>query len=271
MTSTDSSEVPSYPGLLTLRDRNAIVLGAGQGIGSQAAHALAQAGARVLCVDLDPALAQEAADEVKGLAWSGDATSDADVQRLWAYAEQELGRVHTLVDIIGMSRYQPLLDTTDEDWDWHQNIVLRHAVLALRHGGRHMKEHGGGTFTFVSSVSGIGGAEMHSAYGAAKAALMSLVRSAAVELGPHSIRVNAVAPGIVWTPRVSAYLGEPGRLRNVANTPLRDVATPADIAGPLLFLSSDLSRYVSGQTLTVDGGVGAKFPYPMPDMDAAPH
>jgi len=128
-----------------------------------------------------------------------------------------------------------------------------------------MKEHGG-TLTFVASVSGLTGAPEHAAYGAAKAGLMSLVRSGAVELGPYGIRVNAVAPGVVWTPRVSGYLGEAGRKHNSENAPLRRVALPADIASALLFLSSDLAGYVNGQVLTVDGGVSAKFPYSVPDV-----
>jgi NAD(P)-dependent dehydrogenase (short-subunit alcohol dehydrogenase family) len=95
---------------------------------------------------------------------------------------------------------------------------------------------------------------------------MSLVRTGAVEMGPSGIRVNAVAPGVVWTPRVSAFLGETGRVSNTENTPLRRVAQPADIAAAILFLASDLSSYVTGQTLVVDGGVGAKFPYPMGNL-----
>jgi NAD(P)-dependent dehydrogenase (short-subunit alcohol dehydrogenase family) len=122
---------------------------------------------------------------------------------------------------------------------------------------------GGGTMTFVASVSGFTSAPRHAAYGAAKAALMALVKSAAVELGPKGIRVNAVAPGVVWTPRVSAFLGEAGKERNSANAPLRRVAQTANIASALLFFTSDLAGYVSGQTLVVDGGVSAKFPYPM--------
>jgi NAD(P)-dependent dehydrogenase (short-subunit alcohol dehydrogenase family) len=118
---------------------------------------------------------------------------------------------------------------------------------------------------FVASVSGLTAAPQHAAYGAAKAGLMSLVRSAAVELGPSGVRTNAVAPGVVWTPRVSAYLGEAGKQRNAENAPLRRVAQTSDIAGALLFFVSDLSAYVNGQTLTVDGGVGMKFPYPLPD------
>ena len=117
---------------------------------------------------------------------------------------------------------------------------------------------------FVASVSGLTSAPLHAAYGAAKAGLIGLVKSAAVELGPLGVRVNAVAPGVVWTPRVSGYLGEEGRKTNAANAPLRRVALPADIAAALLFLVSDLASYVSGQTLVVDGGVSAKFPYPLP-------
>ena len=131
---------------------------------------------------------------------------------------------------------------------------------------RLLAEHGG-VMTFVASVSGITSAPNHAAYGAAKAGLMSLVRTAAVELGPMSVRVNAVAPGVVWTPRISEYLGEAGEARNRANTPLQRVAQPADIAAAILFLCSDLASYVTGQTLVVDGGVSAKFPYPMADGD----
>ena len=92
---------------------------------------------------------------------------------------------------------------------------------------------------------------------------MSLVRSMAVEMGPAGVRANCVAPGVVWTPRVSGYLGEKGREGQSQNTPLGRVALPADIAAAALFLASDLAGYVTGQTLVVDGGVGVKFRYPM--------
>ena len=264
MTRSDNSTVPDYPGLLRLDGRGFVVLGAGQGIGRQATHALASVGARCVCVDLDPELARDIAAETGGIAWTGDATKRDDATRLFDDASTALGgRIHGIVDIIGMSRYGNLLDIDDEEWSWHHNIVLRHAFLALQLGGRKMAATGGGVMTFVASVSGLTGAPRHAAYGVAKAGLMSLVRSGALELGPLGIRVNAVAPGVVWTPRVSAYLGDEGREKNAANTPLRRVALPADIAAALLFLSSDLAGYVNGQVLTVDGGVSAKFPYPM--------
>jgi NAD(P)-dependent dehydrogenase (short-subunit alcohol dehydrogenase family) len=264
LTRTDDTEVPDYPGRLRLDGRGVVVLGAGQGIGRQATHALASVGARTFCVDLDEGLAVDVADEVGGTPWSGDATTRDGAERCFADAESALGRVDGIVDIIGMARYAELLDIDDESWAWHHDIVLRHAYLAMTVGGRAVARAGGGFMAFVASVSGLTGAPLHAAYGAAKAGLIALVRSAAVELGPSGIRVNAVAPGVVWTPRVAAFLGEDGRRRNADNTPLRRVALPADIASALLFLASDLAAYVTGQTLVVDGGVSAKFPYPMP-------
>ncbi len=263
MTRTDDSPIPDYPGLLSLKGRGFVVLGAGQGIGRQATHALSSVGATVFCVDREPDLAEEVAQEVGGRPGSGDATSRSDADRLFAEAQAALGRIDGVVDIIGMAQYTPLVELDDAGWDWHFDIVLRHAFLAMQLGGRAMAESGGGVMVFVASVSGITSAPLHSAYGAAKAGLMSLVRTGAVELGPSGIRVNAVAPGVVWTPRVSAFLGDEGRRRNEANTPIGRVALPADIASAILFLASDMSGYVNGHTLVVDGGVGAKFPYPM--------
>jgi NAD(P)-dependent dehydrogenase (short-subunit alcohol dehydrogenase family) len=259
----DTTPVPDYTGLLRLDGRRFVVLGAGQGIGRQAVHALANAGARVACVDLEPDRAAQVADEIHGVAVTGDATRRDDATRIYTEATGALGGIDGMVDIIGMARYASLVDLSDEDWDWHFDIVLRHAYLAMQLYGRALGEGGGGAMVFVASVSGITSAPTHGAYGAAKAGLMSLVRTAAVELGPTGVRVNAVAPGVVWTPRVSEFLGEEGRVRNEANTPLRRVAQPADIAAAILFLASDLSAYVSGHTLVVDGAVGAKFPYPM--------
>jgi NAD(P)-dependent dehydrogenase (short-subunit alcohol dehydrogenase family) len=266
VTSVDDSPVPDFAGLLRLDGRRFVLVGAGQGIGRQAAHALSSVGASVFCIDVDPDLASEIADEVGGVAGSGDATARADAERMFGEAQDAFGGLDGVVDIVGMARYDNLVDLTDDDWNWHFDICLRHAYLAMQLGGRALAAGGGGAMVFVASVSGITSAPRHSAYGAAKAGLMSLVRSGAVELGPSKVRVNAVAPGVVWTPRVSGFLGDEGRARNVQNTPLRRVALPADIAAAILFLASDLSAYVSGQTLVVDGGVGAKFPYPMADL-----
>ena len=265
MTDLDRTQVPRYRDLLDLGGKRFVVAGAGQGIGRQTTHALAQAGARVLCIDYDGDAANHVAAEVDGVPYVADVRKRDDIEGAFAAAHAELGGVDGVVDIVGMARYGPLLETSDEDWDWTFGMVLRHAFLLAQIGGRAMAD-AGGVMTFIASVSGITSAPHHAPYGAAKAGLVSLIRTAAVELGPRGIRANGVAPGVVWTPRISALLGEKGRAGQADNAPLRRVAQPADIAAAALFLSSDLASYVTGQVLVVDGGVSAKFPYGMNDI-----
>jgi len=270
--------VPDYPGLLRLDGRGFVVAGAGQGIGRQTAHALAQAGARVLCIDNVEEAARQVASEVDGVPCVADMREREDVERALGQAQQSFGRLDGIVDIVGMARYAQLLEVSDEDWDWTFQMVLRHAFLLAQVGGRMMVAQGdpsaagddgvrgrggAGAMVFIASVSGLTSAPLHAPYGAAKAGLISLIRTAAVELGPLGVRVNGVAPGVVWTPRVSQLLGDQGRHDNAANTPVRRIAEPRDVAGACLFLMSDLADHLTGQVLTVDGGVSAKFPYPL--------
>ena len=116
----------------------------------------------------------------------GDVTQRAEVERLFADARDALGgRIDGVVDIVGMAQYASLLDTTDELWDWHHDIVLRHAWLAMQRFGRAMAADGGGSWSSSRRCRASPAAPLHAAYGAAKAGLMALVRSAAVELGPR--------------------------------------------------------------------------------------
>jgi NAD(P)-dependent dehydrogenase (short-subunit alcohol dehydrogenase family) len=264
MTSTDDTPVPQYRDLVRLDGRGFVVVGAGQGIGRQTSHALAQAGAKLFLIDNQQELAKEIADEVKGTPWSADARDRGEVERAIKEARKTLGRIHGLVDIVGMAKWGELLDVSDEDFDWTFGMVLRHAFLFSQAAGRAMAEDGGGVMTFVASVSGITSAPKHAPYGAAKAGLMSWVRTLAVELGPKGIRANAVAPGGVLTPRVSQLLSDEMKEAAAKNVPLMRMAVPSDIASAILFLSSDLASFVSGATLIVDGGVEAKFGYAVP-------
>lgn len=147
MTRTDNSEVPDYLGRLRLDGRAMVVIGAGQGIGRQACHALASAGARVACVDREADLAQDVATEVGGVAFVGDAVQRREAERLFAEAGLSLGPIHGVVDIVGMAHYANLVEVTDEEWDWHLDIVLRHAYLAMQLGGRAMAAGGGGRWS----------------------------------------------------------------------------------------------------------------------------
>ncbi len=260
MALTDDTPVPDYANLLRLDGRGVVVLGAGQGIGRQATHAAAALGARVVCIDADHDRAASVAQEIAGTALSGDATKPDDMTRVLTEAATTLGRIDALVDIIGMPRYIPIMDLSDEDWDFQLDISLRQAFHAMRAGGRIMRETGGGAMAFVSSISGTTGAPRHAAYGAAKAGLNSLIRSAAHEMARHGIRVNGVAPGLTWTPRIAASMDEAAHATAMKSIPLRRPGQPSDIAGALLFLISDLSAYITGQTIIVDGGATAGFP-----------
>ncbi|MDB6002907.1 MAG: short-chain dehydrogenase/reductase [Rhizobacter sp.] len=258
-TGLDTSEVPDYAARLRLDGRSFLVGGAGFGMGRQAAHALAQAGARVTCVDIVGERAAAVAAEVGGTACTADLTRAVDVQRAVNATLDAGGGLNGVVCVIGESRWRAVAKTPDEDWDWAFDQNLRHAFLLLRHAAPVLEQQGGGSFTFVSSISGTTSAPFHSGYGAAKAALIQLARSAAIELRDAGIRVNTVAPGPTATPRMQEAVGA------VADGTLAGWGATADIAGTLLFLSSGLAGHVTGQTLTVDGGTTSDYPLPIPD------
>ncbi|MGO9877538.1 MAG: SDR family NAD(P)-dependent oxidoreductase [Acidimicrobiia bacterium] len=245
-----------------LEDKHAFVAGVGSGIGGACVRTLAAAGARVTCFDVDATAARDAAQAVgvNGLAVTGDGRRLDDVQRAFGAAVDTFGPVGVAVDVIGEARWGRTIDLDDTAWDDSFDLVLRHFFNVARVAGRHMAAQGAGAIVAIASVSGLRSAPLHGPYGAAKAGLMSLVRTLAVELGGDGVRVNAVAPGAVLTPRVAAMMNEARRVESAASIPLGRLATPDDIARAVAFLSSDLASYITGQTLAVDGGATAQFP-----------
>jgi NAD(P)-dependent dehydrogenase (short-subunit alcohol dehydrogenase family) len=257
----ERSPVANYANPASLEGRGFVVLGAGQGIGRQTSHALAQEGARVLCVDRDQALADSISSEVKGIACVADVTARADVERVFAEAVVHFGdTLSGLVDIVGIADIRTLPDTDDASWNRNFDLNVRHAYLAIQIGARAMAK--GGSMVFVSSISGTLSIENEVSYGAAKAALNHLVRGAAHELGPQNIRVNAVTPGFVRTPRLLAALSEDFWTGLKSYIPLRRAAEPSDVAKAILFLASDMSAYVTGAVIPIDGGLSTVAPVP---------
>jgi NAD(P)-dependent dehydrogenase (short-subunit alcohol dehydrogenase family) len=251
-----------YLSLLRLDGRGFVVLGAGQGIGEQAVHALAQAGARVLCVDRDEQLAREVAESAGGVACAADVTSRTDMQRVFETGRSVFGRVHGLVDIVGVAGIKPFSAVDDAAWDLQFDIVLRHAYLAIQVGGEMMAADGGGSMAFVGSLSGHRGVPNQTAYAVSKAALHHLVRCAGAEYGRRQVRINAVAPGFVRTPRLNQRLGDEAWEAIGKVIPIGRPATVAEIAGPLLFLASDLSAHMTGEVIAVDGGASVMAAFP---------
>lgn len=260
-----AEEVTDLPARFRLDGRRYVVLGGGRGMGKHTSHSLAQLGAQVVVVDSDQERAYAVAADIGdgAVARVVDATSDGDMSAL----AEEIGEVDGVVDVIGIARYEALLDVSEKDWMWEHDIVLRHAWLTVRHFGRRLAQQGTGTLTFVASVSGLSSAPGHGAYGVFKAGLVSLVRTAAVELGPSGVRVNAVAPGFVLTPRMAEVLDAAQLENSRAAAPLARLTTPADIAAGITFLVSDLAAAVTGQTLVIDAGATSSYPYRMGGLE----
>jgi NAD(P)-dependent dehydrogenase (short-subunit alcohol dehydrogenase family) len=209
-----------------------------------------------MCVDRESSRAEAVATEVGGIPETGDVTLRRDMVRIFDQARNEFGDdLHGIVDIVGIANISKIGVIDDEAWDQQFDIVLRHAYLTIQMGSKMLAARGGGTMVFVGSISGIVSVVNQAIYGTAKAALHHLVRCAAHELGAQGIRINAIAPGFVRTPRLLERLSEQFWRQVSDANPMRRVAIPADIAGAVLYLSSDLAGYVTGNVMTLDGGM----------------
>jgi NAD(P)-dependent dehydrogenase (short-subunit alcohol dehydrogenase family) len=265
MPKPEQTPVGDFTNPTRLDGRGFVLLGAGQGIGRQTAHALAQSGAKVLCVDREEELAVAVAREIDGDFITGDVTQRDFMNSVFARAGEKFGRAFDgIVDIVGMADVRLLADIDDDAWRRQFDIILRHAYLAIQIGAAAMRS--GGSMVFVSSIAGELSVEKEVVYGAAKAALNHLVRTAAHELGPRGIRVNAVSPGFVRTPRLLAALDDAFWRKAEEAIPLRRTATPADIAKAILFLASDMSTCMTGAIVTIDGGVSNVAALPTPPL-----
>ena len=246
---------------LPLSGRLAVVTGATGGLGSACARALAGAGAgtALLARSAGPLEALAAELEAAGgraLAVPCDVTDPDAVAEAFA----ALDSPDVLVTCAGGNRPQPFLDVTAEDLDWSWRLNVRGAFLCSQAAARRMVAAGrGGALVHVSSQMGHVGAELRTAYCAAKHAVEGLVRASAVELAPHGIRVNSVAPTFVETPMTRPFLAEPrARAAIVERIPLGRLGTPEEVAAAVLFAASPASSLMTGASLVVDGGWTAR-------------
>ncbi len=245
---------------IDLSNRVALVTGGSRGIGRAVAQILARAGARV-AVDYvrDARAAESLVEEVRSaggeaVALAGDVSQAPAARALVESTVAAWGRLDILVNNAGIWEEDRAGEGDLEVWERTLAINLRGAFLVTDASVPHL-EKTRGSVLFVSSTAGQRGEAGHSAYAATKGGLISYTKSLAAELGPRGIRVNCVAPGWVETDLTRDALSDPGRRRDIeASIPLGRVAQADDIAGPVLFLVSDLARHIQGEVLNVNGG-----------------
>jgi NAD(P)-dependent dehydrogenase (short-subunit alcohol dehydrogenase family) len=234
-----------------LDGRVALVTGAGGGLGAACADALAGAGASLVLVGRTAGPLHAVAERTGGRAEVCDVTDAPALRDLIG----SLPSVDVLVTCAGGNRPQPFLDVDDETLGWSWGLNVRGAFVAAQAAARRMMAVEGGAIVFVTSQMGHVGAPLRSVYCAAKHALEGLTKALAVELAPHGIRVNAVAPTFVETPMTAPLMSTPAARREiVGRIPLGRLGTPQEVAEAVLFAASPASSLMTGSSIVIDGG-----------------
>jgi NAD(P)-dependent dehydrogenase (short-subunit alcohol dehydrogenase family) len=250
--------------LFSLEGKVAIITGAASGIGLATARRLAEMGASIALLDINEAKGKEAAEEIKSLGKKArffrcDVTSDSDCKKTTEDVYQEFGKIDILFNNAGVTRRKNIVELSEEEWDLVLNVNLKSVYLLSRHVIPRMIEDGGGSIINTGSGWGLKGGPNAAAYCAAKGGTVNLTRAMAIDHGRQGIRVNCVCPGDTDTDLLhdeAAQLGvdDAEFMKEAADRPLHRVGLPEDIANAVLYFASDMSRWVTGSVLVVDGG-----------------
>jgi NAD(P)-dependent dehydrogenase (short-subunit alcohol dehydrogenase family) len=245
-----------------IEGRVAVITGGASGIGLGIARRFVAEGAAVVLGDINEATLQSSVSELGDAATSlrTDVMAEDDVVALCELALERHGRLDIGVNAAGLGAYASCVDQDTATWDIVMAVNLRGVMLSMKHEARAMTAAGnGGSIINIASLNAIQPAEGMGLYCATKAAVDMYSRCAAMELGPHGIRVNSIAPGLVDTP-LAALLNQTPAIHAafVENAPLGRTGTPDDIAGVALFLASDDAEWITGDLLKVDGGAHTK-------------
>jgi len=250
--------------LISLEGKTALVTGAASGIGRGIASRLAEFGAAVVLLDIDEKKGLEATGEIiarggKARFIKCDVRSDADCRSAADKAVREFGRIDILCNNAGVAIRKNVVDLKEEEWDLALDVMLKGAYLLSRHVIPIMVRGGGGSIINTGSGWSLKGGPNAASYCAAKGGILNLTRAMAIDHGKDGIRVNCVCPGDIDTPMLRGecvQLGEDMEafMKEAAARPIARVGTPEDVANVVLFFASDLSKWVTGAHLVVDGG-----------------
>lgn len=248
--------IKDYGSLFDLSGKTALVIGAGGGIGQAAAKGLAAHGANVVCADLFADVAKKTADEIKSEGASAsslqiDITKIDEMQNII----DGLDKLDILVSTPAVNVRKPILDYTADEFDKVINLNLKGNFFAMQSAGRRMAEQGGGSIILFASIRALMVEPGQSVYAATKAGTLSIVRTLAAELGSKGVRANAIGPGVVETPLTAPIKDVPDWYNAYANrNALGRWARADELAGPVVYLASNASSYVTGTLTLVDGG-----------------
>jgi 3-oxoacyl-[acyl-carrier protein] reductase len=246
------------PESVLLTDRVAVVTGGGAGIGRGIARAFAAFGASVAIWERDAETAASAANEVGGLGVTADVRDSVQVDAALARTMAELGQVTILVNNAGGVFSSPILETSENGWDALYRANLKHVMLCTQRVARTMVASGtSGSIMSVTSIEGVRAAPGYAAYAAAKAGVINFTKTAALELAPYGIRVNALAPDITLTEGMASVAPQGAETRFGYTVPMGRAGHVDEMGGAAVFLAGSLSSYVTGQTIHVDGGTQA--------------
>jgi len=238
-----------------LDGQRAVVTGGGSGIGRATCRRMAAQGARVAVVDIDGDAADAVAAEVDGVGYGVDVTDYDALERAVRDAAAQLGGLSALFNNAGGSNLSRIHDFEIDEWERIVRLNLTGVFHGMKAAAPLLLEGGGGSIVSTASISGTRPAAGEAPYSAAKAAVVALTANAALEYAP-TVRVNAVSPGMIHTGLTDVLLRMEGMPEHMeAKTPLARIGSPEDIADVVVFLCSDLARFVTGQNLVVDGGM----------------
>lgn len=242
-----------------LEQRIAIVTGAGQGIGRAIALGLVREGARVAIADVNEECANTVKNEIeaaggRALVIRTDVSNEDSVQAMVERALQEFGRVDILVNNAGIFPTSPVEEMSEEDWDRVIGTNLVGAFLCARAVVPKFLEQGTGRIISLTSGRAFQGAKNGAHYAASKAGIIGFSKSLALELAPHGITVNVICPGITDTAQPRGHQTEEQIYAQGQRIPLGRIGQPEDLVGPAVFLASDASAFITGQTIMVNGG-----------------